>query len=296
MTIIKKSVYFISNGSRISAELHQPKHIRNKCSAVVIAAPQAGVKEQTVQIYAEKLAKKGFVALTFDHSSFGASEGFPRFNENPFNKAEDCRNAVTFLRTLEYVDEVHGLGICSGGGYLAHAVASDRRVKSLATVSAYFDHRGFYNEILGREGILALLAQVNEAREHYLMTGEINYLPHAPQYDLPDMPRLFREFYEYYMTDRGIKGLYESKFLPWSYENLVNFSALDIADKLSPTPLLMIVGTEADSAYESEKMFNKANEPKELIRIEGANHIGLYDVDKYVDQAVNQLVKFFKQY
>lgn len=294
MTIRKKSVYFISNGNRIAAELHQPKEIKHKCPAVIIAAPQAGVKEQTVQIYAEKLAKKGFIALTFDHSSFGASEGEPRFHENPFNKAEDCRNAITFLQTLHYVDEIHGLGICSGGGYLAHAVASDRRVKSLATVSAYFDHRGFYHNIMGRDGILDLLTQTNKAREHYLTTGEINYLPHAPESDHLEMPRLFREFYEYYMTDRGAKGLYESKFLPWSYESLVNFSALDIADRLSPTPLLMIVGTEADSAYESEKMFDAANEPKKLARIEGSNHIGLYDVDEYVNQAIDMIIKFFK--
>ncbi|HFQ5255215.1 TPA: alpha/beta hydrolase [Vibrio vulnificus] len=294
MTIVKKSVYFTSNGNRIAAEIHQPEQISGKCSAVIIAAPQAGVKEQTVQIYAEKLAHKGFVALTFDHSSFGASEGEPRFHENPFTKAEDCRNAITYLSTLDYVDEIHGLGVCSGGGYLAHAVASDRRVKSLATVSAYFDHRGFYHNIMGRDGVLDLLTLANQAREQYLTTGKIDYLPHAPQADDPDMPRLFREFYQYYMTDRGANGLYESKFLPWSYETLVNFSALDIAEYLSPTPLLLIVGTEADSAYESEQMFEAANGPKELVRIEGSNHIGLYDVDMYVDQVIDKLVNFYK--
>ena len=55
----------------------------------------------------------------------------------------------------------------------------------------------------------------------------------------------------------------------------------------------MIVGTEADSAYESEQMFDAASQPKQLIRIEGANHIGLYDEDEYVDQAVEQIIEFF---
>ncbi|MGD8112721.1 alpha/beta hydrolase [Vibrio sp. TRT 17S01] len=294
MTVLKTNVFFFSNGNRIAAELHQPKEIHDKRPAVIIAAPQAGVKEQTVQIYAQKLAEQGFVALTFDHATFGASEGEPRFHENPFNKAEDCRNAITFLAALDYVKEIHALGVCSGGGYLAHTVATDRRVKSLATVSAYFDHRGFYHSIMGREGILELLALANKARERYLTTGKIDYLPHAPQSDDPEMPRLFREFYEYYMTDRGAKGLYESKFLPWSYESLVNFSALDIADQIAPTPLLMIVGAQADSAYESKQMFDAANEPKALTYIEGANHIGLYDVPEYVDQAVEKLVKFYR--
>ncbi|WP_017189662.1 alpha/beta hydrolase [Vibrio harveyi] len=295
MTVTRYEASFFSNGNRLAAEIHRPSVVENPLPAVLIAAPQAGVKEQTVRIYAEKIAAKGFVVLTFDHASFGASEGAPRFHENPYSKAEDCRNGVTYLRSLTYVnnEQIHGLGVCSGGGYLAHAVATDRRVKSLATVSAYFDHRGFYHNVIGREGLLDLLFKGNEARERYLATGQIDFLPHAPTEDSEEMPRLFREFYQYYMTERGAKGLYESKFLPWSYETLANFSALDIAANLTPTPLLMIVGTEADSAYESEQMFDAASQPKQLIRIEGANHIGLYDEGEYVDQAVEQIIEFF---
>ena len=82
MTVTRYEVSFFSNGNRLAAEIHHPSVVENPLPAVLIAAPQAGVKEQTVRIYAEKIAAKGFVVLTFDHASSGASEGAPRFHEN----------------------------------------------------------------------------------------------------------------------------------------------------------------------------------------------------------------------
>ncbi|CCN36669.1 putative Hydrolase of the alpha/beta superfamily [Vibrio nigripulchritudo SO65] len=295
MTYTKKETHFFSNGNRIAAHLFIPSNGASDFPAIVIAAPQAGVKEQTVDHYATRLAAKGFVTLTFDHTSFGASEGEPRFHENPYIKSEDISNAVTFLSLHDQVqnDNIYGLGVCSGGGYLSFCAATDRRIKAMATVSAYFDHRGFYHSVMGRDGVLDVLKIGNLARETYLHTGYVSYLPHAPENDSSDMPRLFREFYEYYMTPRGQKGQYESKFLPWSFASLVNFSALDIAERLSPTPLLMIVGSEADSAYESEQMLAATGGGAELVVIQGSNHIGLYDVAEYVDQAVDRIAQHF---
>ncbi|WP_104400821.1 alpha/beta hydrolase [Vibrio penaeicida] len=295
MTYTQQETFFYSNGSRIAANLFIPTKGCHPFPAIVIAAPQAGVKEQTVDHYATRLAAKGFVTLTFDHATFGASEGQPRFHENPYLKAEDISNAVTFLRLHHHVqpDRVYGLGVCSGGGYLSFAAATDRRIKSVVTVSAYFDHRGFYQTIMGREGVLEVLELGNKARETYQQTGEISYLPHAPESDSEDMPRLFREFYDYYMTSRGQKGRYESKFLPWSFASLANFSALDVAENLSPTPLLMIVGSEADSAYESEQMLRATAGAGKLEVIQGSNHIGLYDVAEYVDQAIDKIATHF---
>ncbi|MGF1907016.1 alpha/beta hydrolase [Aliivibrio salmonicida] len=295
MSYTKTSAYFYSQGNRVSANLFTPNR-EGKKPAILLVAPQAGVKEQTVDLYAKELAASGYVCMTFDHTSFGDSEGAPRFNENPFSKVEDIAEAVTYLQGNDHVDkaEIYGLGICSGGGYLAYAAATDRRIKAVATVSAFFDHRGFYHRVFGREGVLDLLKNVNEARGIYLKTGVINYLPHAPEEDSEDMSPLFREFYDYYMTPRGIKGKYESKFLPWSFEKLLQFSALDIASYLTPTPLLMMVGSEAGSAYESENMYAAASEPKELKVIQGANHVDLYDQSSYVSEAAVLIANHFK--
>ena len=48
----------------------QPKGLNKsvKNAAVVIGAPYGGVKEQGPCVYANELAKRGFVVLTFDPS------------------------------------------------------------------------------------------------------------------------------------------------------------------------------------------------------------------------------------
>lgn len=75
---------------------------------------------------------------------------------------------------------------------------------------------------------------------------------------------------------------------------MCRFSALDVAAQLTPTPLLMIVGSEAGSAYESKQMYQAAAEPKTLIQINHANHVDLYDVEQYVNSATNEIFQFIK--
>ena len=46
--------------------------------ALIVGAPYGGVKEQAPCVYANELAQRGFVVLTFDQSFMGDSGGTPR--------------------------------------------------------------------------------------------------------------------------------------------------------------------------------------------------------------------------
>ena len=61
-------------------------------------------------------------------------------------------------------------------------------------------------------------------------------------------------------------------------------------------PILLIVGSLADTIFFSQEAYDIAKEPKELFVVEGATHVDLYDKPKYVDQAVAKLAKFFGKY
>lgn len=61
---------------------------------------------------------------------------------------------------------------------------------------------------------------------------------------------------------------------------------------ISPRPLLLIHGEKAHSRYFSETAYAAAAEPKELLIIEGANHVDLYDqLDKI---PFERLTRFFR--
>ncbi|MDF1887322.1 dienelactone hydrolase family protein, partial [Staphylococcus aureus] len=94
-------------------------------------------KEQTAGMYAEKLAEFGYVTVVYDASHQGESEGPPRYLEDPFARTEDVRASVDYLTTLDFVDNdrIGALGVCAGGGYTVSAARTERRIKTLATVS-----------------------------------------------------------------------------------------------------------------------------------------------------------------
>ena len=73
---------------------------------------------------------------------------------------------------------------------------------------------------------------------------------------------------------------------------LAEYSSYDHVDMISPHPLLMIAGTEADTRFYSEIAINKAKEPRELFLIEGATHVDMYDRDKYVSPQLKRWVVF----
>jgi fermentation-respiration switch protein FrsA (DUF1100 family) len=88
-------------GIAISADLYLRKDFDEAVghAAVIVGAPYGGVKEQGPGIYAQNLALRGFVALTFDPSFNGFSGGEPRHVSSADVFVEDFSAAVDFLGT-----------------------------------------------------------------------------------------------------------------------------------------------------------------------------------------------------
>ena len=73
---------------------------------------------------------------------------------------------------------------------------------------------------------------------------------------------------------------------------MMQFSAVDNADLLAPTPLLVIAGSKAETLEHSERLYEHAQEPKELHIIDGGIHVDFYDCPQYVGLAVTKIDEF----
>lgn len=82
------------------------------------------LKEQYLENFFAPLIDAGYHVLTYDHRSFGDSDGLPRENFRWIGQAEDFTDAVTFARALPEVDEnkVFGWGVAHSGGVVAMLV------------------------------------------------------------------------------------------------------------------------------------------------------------------------------
>lgn len=68
-------------------------------------------------------------------------------------------------------------------------------------------------------------------------------------------------------------------------------AAEDIVDRLAPTPLLLVHGTEdrAVLPYHSERLFDAAREPKAIWRVEGVGHLQVFANARFRERLVGYL-------
>jgi fermentation-respiration switch protein FrsA (DUF1100 family) len=281
-------VSFLSRGIKIIGDLYQPPAGApdRKGAAVVVAHPWTSVKEQSSGLYARLLAEQGFIALAYDAAYQGESEGEPRYLEDPGQRVEDIKAAVTFLVGTDGVDgeRISVLGICASGGYVCAAAQTDLRIKSVATVSAVctgvMAREGLPKGSSNLEMLRAQLAAAAKERNDEAKGVKPTHIPMLPKTleDAPaNMPTAFRDLMGYYRTSRGQHPRAPNLALPRSWDMMANYDSFHYNYLISPRPLLMIVGSKAESKNYSEDALKLAKDPKELFVIPDRTHADLYD-------------------
>ncbi|WP_431224365.1 alpha/beta hydrolase [Serratia sp. L9] len=298
---MKTNVYFKSNGLNIAAHLYTPESLNTeKYPAIIVGHPGSGVKEQTSGLYAARLAQAGFVTLAFDAAYQGESEGEPRGLEEPAQRVEDFKAAVSFLSTIECVaiDRIGALGICASGGYVVTAAVGDHRIKATATVSGV-DLGSIYRE--GPDGkqdpavFQSMLDAAAAARTAEAQGEAVQYFPLFPRSkeEAAQSGVFMSEGYDYYCTPRA-QHPRSAKELTWSsVDRIASFDGFQFAHLLASRPLLVIIGQNAITTANSSRAFDNAQEPKEIFWVEGASHQDLYDREPFISTAATRLTDFF---
>lgn len=290
-------------GIAIAADIYRAKDLdeTKKYPAIIVGAPYGGVKEQGPCVYANELAQRGFVVLTFDQAFMGESGGEPRHVSSPDIFVESFSAAVDYLGVkVPYVDRerIGAIGICGSGGFALSAAQVDVRIKAVATTSMYdiTDVRSMFGD--NKEMLEGMKAQLAAQRWVDFEKGYPEYNPTFPEVpypyveSLPETDPLTNEWNRFYAVPRGHHPNARGGFTTTSNTAMMNFRALDFIEEISPRPILFVVGDRAHSKAFSEKAYGNAAEPKELYVVEDAEHIDLYDrVDRI---PFDKLESFFK--
>ena len=259
-----------------------------KYPAIVVGHPMGAVKEQSANLYAAKMADRGFVTLAIDLPFWGESAGEPRNAVSPDMYAEAFSAAVDFLGTRPFVDRgrIGAIGICGSGSFAISAAKIDPRLKAVATVSMYdmgVANRNGLRKSQTLEQRKKILAEAAEQRYVEFTGGAAKYTSGTVHELNENSHPIEREFYEFYRTPRG-------EFTPsgqspeltthptlTSNVKFMNFHPFADIETISPRALLFITGEEAHSREFSEDAYRRAAEPKELYWVPKAGHVDLYD-------------------
>ncbi|QIT28122.1 alpha/beta hydrolase [Raoultella terrigena] len=290
---------------KIVGNLFIPKNMnRNaKNPAIIVGHPMGAVKEQSSNLYAQKLAEQGFVTLAIDQSFWGESEGQPRNAVAPDIYAEAFSAAVDYLGTQSFVDRerIGVLGICGSGSFVISAAKIDPRMKAIATVSMYdmgAANRNALNHSLTLEQRKQIIAQAAQQRYVEFTGGKTEYTSGTVHKIDENSHPIEKEFYDFYRTPRG-------EFTPegsspqltthptlTSNVKFMNFYPFNDIETISPRPMLFITGDQAHSKEFSEEAYKLAGEPKELYVVKGAGHVDLYDRTDLIP--FSKLTSFFQ--
>lgn len=162
---------FIKNkkGLKLAAVLHYSDK-NKKHPAVVLLHGFTGYKEEKhIEVLAKNLTNNGFVAIRFDASGFGESEGSTETEYRVSNYLSDIESIYRYLISLNMVNKKRiGIWGHSMGGMLSIIFASNHpELKAVCSVSVpnnipsalaiinvltEWKHRGFLSKINSKDG------------------------------------------------------------------------------------------------------------------------------------------------
>lgn len=289
----------------IAGNLYLPKDMdkSKKHAAIIVGHPMGAVKEQSADLYAVKMAERGFVTMSVDLAFWGGSDGQPRNAVAPELYAETFSAAVDYLGTGPFADreKIGAIGICGSGSFAISAAKIDPRLKAVATISMYdmgAANRNGLNHSLTLAQRKQIIADAAEQRYVEFQGGAIKYTSGTVHEITEKSNPIEREFYDFYRTPRGEFTPAGSSPLLTTHPTLssntkfMNFYPFNDIETISPRPLLFITGDQAHSKEFSEDAYKRAAEPKELYYVAGAGHVDLYDRVELIP--FDKLESFFK--
>jgi len=266
----RREIEFDAEGVTLRGWFYPAEGVSNSAPAVVMAHGFSAVKEMYLDSFAEVFAAAGLNALVFDNRSFGASDGEPRQEIDPWAQVRDYRHAITYASTLPDVDasRIGIWGSSYSGGHVMVVAAIDRRVKAAVSqvplVSGHDNLRA-----LVRADFIAGYREMFDADRLARFEGKppamvpvVDEDPLAPSaLPTPDSWQWFTE------TGKTRAPSWRNEVTLRSVELFTEYEPGSYLPYISPTPFLLLVAV-GDHLVPSElaiAAYDTAHEPKKLV-------------------------------
>ncbi|MEV0663136.1 alpha/beta hydrolase [Actinomadura luteofluorescens] len=287
----QQKVTFPSGDATLTGNLFLPDS-ETPAPGVVVAGTWTSVKELMADRYAERLADRGYAALSFDFTGFGESGGEPRDVEDPARKVRDIHHAVTFLAAHPSIGtgRLGALGICAAAMYMAGNAVHDPRVGSLALVAPWLHDAAICEAAYGgADAVAQKIKMAREARARFAETGEIDYVPVVSTTDARAAMPYDIDFY--LDPARGGIPAWPNRFAVMAWEDWLTYDSIALAPRITRPTLL--VHSEDAAVPEGARRFHAGLAgPKDILWTEGVQ-FDFYDQDPQVTLAADTAAAHF---
>ena len=249
-----------------------PDNRGGKLPTIVMAHGFSAVKEMYLDRFAEAFVHAGLASLVFDNRNFGASDGEPRQEIDPWQQVRDYRDAITYAETLAEADpERIGIwGSSYSGGQVLVVGAIDSRVKCVVSQVPLISGHANARRLIRADFIAGLQKMFDDDRRARMQGKPPAMLPVVSENPAGPSALPTADSWAFFtQTGRDRAPAWRNEVTLRSVEMFTEYEPGSYIGFISPTPLMMVValGDHLTVADEALAAYERALEPKRLVML-----------------------------
>ena len=254
-----------------------------KHPTIVMAHGFSAVKEMYLDKYAEGFARAGLASIVYDNRNFGASDGEPRQEIDPWLQIRDYSDAITFAASLDETDaaRIGVWGSSYSGAHVLVVAAVDRRVRCVVSqVPAVSGWHGF-RRLVRADFMAGVEAQFHADRAQRAAGGAPIMVPVVASDPTTPSALPTADSYSWFTETAAQRApSWKNEVTVRSLEYGFGYEPGAYIGLISPTPLLLIVAVKDHLAVSDLAIaaYERALEPKRLVLLPGGHF------DAYVNE------------
>jgi uncharacterized protein len=271
----RRDIEFDAEGVTLRGWFYPAEGASGTAPTIVMAHGFSAVKEMYLDAYAEVFAAAGLNALVFDNRNFGASDGEPRQEIDPWAQVRDYRHAITYAGTLSESDDRIGVwGSSYSGGHVLVVAAIDRRVKAVACQVPMVSGHDNFRALVRADLIAGFQDMFNADRTARFRGDPPAMVPVVAEDPAAPCALPTRDSWEWFSeTGKTRAPSWRNEVTLRSVEMFSEYEPIAYLPYISPTPLLMqpAIGDHLTPCDLAVAAYEKAREPKKLNILPGGH-------------------------